>query len=57
VPPPKSQLSASLWLIVVGLLAVTALGFLSNGGSSGGTEAIPYSEFQQDLAQASHHRR
>ena len=50
MPPPKSQLSASLWLIVVGLLAVTALGFLSNGGSSGGTEAIPYSEFQQDLA-------
>jgi cell division protease FtsH len=47
VPPPKQQFPSSIWLIVVGLLAVTALGLFSNGG--GGSDVIPYSQFQQYL--------
>ena len=48
VPKPQSQFSASIWLIVLGLLAVTALGLLSNTGG-GETDVIPYSQFQQYL--------
>jgi len=48
VPAPQSQFSASIWLIVLGLLAVTALGLLSNAGG-GEADAIPYSQFQQYL--------
>jgi hypothetical protein len=48
VPKPQSQFSASIWLIVLGLLAVTALGLLSNTGG-GEADVIPYSQFQQYL--------
>jgi cell division protease FtsH len=39
-----------LWLIFLGLLVVTGLGLLGNGaGSGGGSDVIPYSQFQQYL--------
>ena len=47
MPPPKQQFPSSIWLVVVGLLVVTALGLFSNGG--GGSDVIPYSQFQQYL--------
>ena len=46
---PKSQFTSSIWLIVIGLLVVTALGLFSNGGGTGGPAVIPYSQFQQYL--------
>ena len=53
MPVPKPNLpSSSIWLIVAGLLVITALGLFSNGGNnSGGTDVIPYSQFQQYLEQ------
>ena len=53
MPVPKPNLPASsIWLIVAGLLVITALGLFSNGGNnSGGTDVIPYSQFQQYLEQ------
>jgi cell division protease FtsH len=49
VPPPKQQLPSFIWLIVAGLTVVTALGLFSNDGGSGGSDVIPYSQFQQYL--------
>jgi cell division protease FtsH len=49
VPPPKQQLPSFIWLIVAGLIVVTALGLFSNDGGSGGSDVIPYSQFQQYL--------
>jgi cell division protease FtsH len=48
-PPPKQQFPSFIWLIVAGLVVVTALGLFSNG-NSGGADVIPYSQFQQYLA-------
>jgi cell division protease FtsH len=48
-PPPKQQLPSFIWLIVVGLVVVTALGLLSND-NAGGADVIPYSQFEQYLA-------
>ena len=45
---PKPNISSSLWLIVAGLVMISALG-LFGGGGSGGTDAITYSQFQQYL--------
>jgi len=50
VPPPRQQFPSFIWLVVVGLVVVTALGLFSNGGGTGGSEVIPYSQFQQYLA-------
>jgi cell division protease FtsH len=47
VPAPKQQFPSFIWLIVAGLVMVTALGMFSNGG--GGSDVIPYSQFQQYL--------
>jgi cell division protease FtsH len=49
VPAPKPNFSSSIWLIIAGLLVITALGLFSNGGSGGGADVIPYSQFQQYL--------
>ncbi len=49
MPPPKQQLPSFIWLIVAGLIVVTALGLFSNDGGSGGSDVIPYSQFQQYL--------
>ncbi len=46
---PKPNFSSSIWLIVAGLLVITALGLFGGGGSGGGTDVIPYSQFQQYL--------
>ncbi len=48
MPAPKANFSSSIWLIVAGLLVITALG-LFGGGGNGGSDAIPYSQFQQYL--------
>jgi cell division protease FtsH len=48
-PPPRQQFPSFLWLIVAGLVVVTALGLFSNGGGGGGSDVIPYSQFQQYL--------
>src|SRR5262249_46103890 len=41
---------SSIWLIVAGLVVITALGLFSNGGNApGGSDVIPYTEFQQYL--------
>ena len=45
---PKPNFSSSIWLIIAGLLVITALGLFGSGGN-GGTDAIPYSQFQQYL--------
>ena len=47
MPAPKQQFPSFIWLIVAGLVMVTALGLFSNGG--GGSDVIPYSQFQQYL--------
>ena len=47
MPAPKPQFPSFIWLIVAGLVMVTALGLFSNGG--GGSDVIPYSQFQQYL--------
>ena len=51
MPAPKPNLSSSIWLIVAGLVVITALGLFSNGGGggAGGSDVIPYSQFQQYL--------
>jgi cell division protease FtsH len=49
VPAPKPNFPSSIWLIIAGLLVITALGLFSNGGSGGGADVIPYSQFQQYL--------
>ena len=51
MPAPKPNISSSIWLIVAGLVVITALGLFSNGGGggAGGSDVIPYSEFQQYL--------
>jgi cell division protease FtsH len=49
VPAPKPNFPSSIWLVVAGLVVITALGLFSNGGGGGGTDVIPYSQFQQYL--------
>jgi cell division protease FtsH len=51
VAVPKPNFSSSIWLIVVGLVVIIALGLFSNGGGGGdgGSDVIPYSQFQQLL--------
>jgi cell division protease FtsH len=49
VAAPKPNFTSSIWLIVGGLAVLTALGLFSNGGGSGGSDEIPYSQFQQYL--------
>jgi len=44
----KPNFPPSIWLIVAGLVVITALG-LFGGGNGGGSDAIPYSQFQQYL--------
>ena len=52
MPAPKPNFSSSIWLIVAGLVVITSLGLFSNAGTnSGGTDVIPYSQFQQYLDQ------
>ena len=46
---PKPNLSSSIWLIVAGLVVISALGLFGGGGGGGGSDAIPYSQFQQYL--------
>ena len=46
---PKPNLSSSIWLIVAGLVVISALGLFGGSGNVGGTDAIPYSQFQQYL--------
>ncbi len=48
MPAPKANLSSSIWLIIAGLVVITALGLFSNGGG-GGSDVIPYSQFQRYL--------
>ena len=48
MPVQKPKLPPSIWLIFIGLLVVTLLG-LFGGTSGGGTDVIPYSQFQQYL--------
>ncbi len=45
---PKPNFSSSIWLIVAELVVISALG-LFGGGGSGGSDVIPYSQFQQYL--------
>ena len=49
MPVTKPQLPSTVWLIFLGLLVVTALGLFGSGGGGTGTDAIPYSQFQQLL--------
>jgi cell division protease FtsH len=49
VAAPKQNFSASIWLIIAGLLVITALGLFGGGGGTGGSDVIPYSQFQQYL--------
>ena len=49
MPAPKPQFPSFIWLIFLGLLAVTLFGVFRSGGAAGGTDAIPYSQFQQYL--------
>ncbi|HLY91106.1 MAG TPA: ATP-dependent zinc metalloprotease FtsH [Acetobacteraceae bacterium] len=50
MPAPKQNLSSSIWLIVAGLIVIAALGLFSNGGGNGGgSDVIPYSQFQDYL--------
>ena len=44
----KPNIPPSTWLVLAGLAAISMLG-LFGGGGSGGTDAIPYSQFQQYL--------
>ncbi|MBV9248558.1 MAG: ATP-dependent zinc metalloprotease FtsH [Acetobacteraceae bacterium] len=37
------------WLIFIALVAITVLGYLSNGGGGGSAPVIPYSQFQEYL--------
>jgi cell division protease FtsH len=46
---PKPNLSSSVWMIVAGLVVISALGLFGGGGGGGGSDAIPYSQFQQYL--------
>ncbi|HEY2616093.1 MAG TPA: ATP-dependent zinc metalloprotease FtsH [Acetobacteraceae bacterium] len=46
---PKPNLSSSIWLIVAGLVVISALGLFGGSGNVGGTDVIPYSQFQQYL--------
>ena len=46
---PKFQLPPTIWLVFLGLLMVTGLGLLGNGAGGGGSDTIPYSQFQQYL--------
>ena len=48
MPAPKPNFSSSIWLVVAGLAVITALGLFSNG-RGGGSDVIPYSQFQQYL--------
>src|SRR5271165_5752710 len=49
VAAPKPNLSSSIWLIVAGLVVISALGLFGGGGNVGGSDVIPYSQFQQYL--------
>jgi cell division protease FtsH len=49
VAAPKPNLSSSIWLIVAGLVVISALGLFGGSGNVGGTDVIPYSQFQQYL--------
>jgi cell division protease FtsH len=50
VPAPKPQLPSAIWLIFLGLLVATLFGlFGSSGSGDGGSDVIPYSQFQQYL--------
>ena len=48
MPAPKANFSSSIWLIIAGLAVITAFGLFSNGGG-GGSDVIPYSQFQRYL--------
>jgi cell division protease FtsH len=45
----KPDFSSPIWLIVAGLVVIAALGLFGGGNGSGGTDVIPYSQFQQYL--------
>src|SRR4051794_19868329 len=49
MPAPNPNALSSIWLIVAGLLVIAALGLFGGGGGNGGTDPIPYSQFQQYL--------
>jgi cell division protease FtsH len=49
VAAPKPNFSSSIWLIVAGLVVVAGLALFSGGNGDGGSNAIPYSQFQQYL--------
>ena len=51
MPAPKQQpFPAFVWLIFLGLLALSLFGLFSGGGgTAGGSSVIPYSQFQQYL--------
>jgi cell division protease FtsH len=48
VPIQKPKLPSSIWLIFLGLVVITLLGVFG-GGSGGGSDVIPYSQFEQYL--------
>ncbi len=45
----KPDFSSSIWLVVAGLVVIAALGLFGGGNGGGGTDVIPYSQFQQYL--------
>jgi len=45
----RPDFSSPIWLIVAGLVVIAALGLFGGGNGSGGTDVIPYSQFQQYL--------
>jgi cell division protease FtsH len=48
VPTPKPNFSSSIWLVVASLAVIAALDLFSHG-RGGGSDVIPYSQFQQYL--------
>ncbi len=49
MPAAKPQPQFPLWLLALGLLAALGISLLSTQNSGGGTDVIPYSQFQQLL--------
>ena len=49
MPVQKPRLPSASWLIFIALVAITVLGYLSNGGGGGSAPVIPYSQFQEYL--------
>ena len=48
-PTPKPPILPLIWLVFAGLMAVTGLALFGSDSGGGGSEVIPYSEFQSYL--------